>query len=167
METTNGFFEAVALWSQVLGAVVFLIVVILLFRKYLIPAVEANEKARNAEIADAEARRERVRAEAAAARGEVESAQRDAAEIRARVDMVVKREHDHLVAEARADGERMVRNAEGELERARMAARDRLRIELIEKALLQARSQAAGRVDERTNARLVNETVDDLSRGKN
>ena len=166
METTNGFFEAVALWSQVLGAVVFLIVLILLFRKYLIPAVEANEKARNAEIAEAEARRERVRAEAAAARGEVEGAQRDAAEIRARVDAVVKREHDHLVAEARADGERMVRNAEGELERARMAARDRLRIELIEKALLQARAQAPGRVDERTNTRLVNETVDDLSRGK-
>jgi F-type H+-transporting ATPase subunit b len=166
METTNGFFEAVALWSQVLGAVAFLIVVILLFRKYLIPAVEANEKARNAEIAEAEARRERVRAEAGAARSEVEGAQRDAAEIRARVDVVVKREQDQLVAEARADGERMVRNAEGELERARMAARDRLRIELIEKALLQARAQASGRVDERTNTRLVNETVDDLSRGK-
>jgi F-type H+-transporting ATPase subunit b len=165
METTNHFFESVALWSQVLGAVVFLIVLILLFRKYLIPAVEANERARNAEIAEAEARRERVRAEAAAARGEVESAQRDAAEIRARVETIVRREHDQLTAEARADGERMVRNAEGELERARMAARDRLRIELIEKALLRARAQAAGRVDERTNARLVNETVDDLSRG--
>ncbi len=166
METTNRFFESVALWSQVLGAVVFLIVLILLFRKYLIPAVEANERARNAEIAEAEARRERVRAEAGTARAEVEGAQRDAAEIRARVETVVEREHDQLVAEARADGERMVRNAQGELERARMAARDRLRIELIEKALLQARAQAAGRVDERTNTRLVNETVDDLSRGK-
>ena len=166
MEHGSGFFDAVALWSQVLGAVVFLIVLILLFRKYLIPAVEANERARNAEIAESEARRERVRAEAAAARAEVEGAQRDAAEIRARVDTVVKREHDQLVAEAQADGERMVRNAQGELERARMAARDRLRVELIEKALLQARAQAAGRVDARTNTRLVNETVDDLSRGK-
>jgi len=166
MESHNPFFESVALWSQVLGAIVFLIALILLFRKYLVPAVEANEKARNAEIAQAEARRERVRAEAAAARGEVESAQRDAAEIRARVNVIVNREREHLLAEAKADGERMVRNAEGELERARMAARDRLRIELIEKALLQARAQAASRVDERTNARLVNETVADLSRGK-
>lgn len=166
MEGNHAFFESVALWSQVLGAIVFLVVLILLFRKYLVPAVEANEKARNAEIAQAEARRERVRAEAAAARGEVEAAQRDAAEIRARVDAIVTREREHLLAEAKADGERMVRNAEGELERARMAARDRLRIELIEKALLQARAQAASRVDERTNARLVNETVADLSRGK-
>ncbi len=61
----------------------------------------------------------------------------------------------------------MVRNAEGELERARLAARDRLRIELIEKALLAGprRRPPAGSTT-RTNTRLVNETVDDLSRGK-
>ncbi|MEA2663684.1 MAG: hypothetical protein QOI11_628 [Candidatus Eremiobacteraeota bacterium] len=166
MESTNGFFESVALWSQVLGALVFLAVLILLFRKYLVPAVEANEKARNAEIAEGEARRERIKAEAAAARAEVERAQHEAEEIRSRAAAFGQREREHLLAEARADGERIVRNAEGELERARLAARDRLRVELIEKALVRARAEAPGRVDPSLNARLVDETVADLTRGK-
>jgi len=62
MESTNNFFVQVALWSQVAGAVAFLVVVVVMFRKFLIPAVDANEKARNAQIAEAEARRTRVQA---------------------------------------------------------------------------------------------------------
>ena len=59
-----------------------------------------------------------------------------------------------------------MRNAEGELERARLAARDRLRIELIEKALRKARAQASGRVSDAVNTALVETTVADLTRGK-
>ncbi len=160
------FFESVALWSQVAGAVAFLIVLIVLFRKYLMPAVQANQVARNAEIANAEKRREAVRAELAKARGESEAAEQDAAEIRSRIEIVTKREHDKLVAGARDEGERLVRNAQGEQARARLVARDRLRIELIEKALAKARADAPGRVDGATNARLVTDTIDDLARGK-
>ncbi len=162
---TSHFFESVALWSQVAGAVAFLIVVVVLFRKYLAPAVKANQVARNAEIANAEKRREAVRARLARRAVQVETAESEAAEIRARIAVVTKREHDNLLAGARDEGERLIRNAEGELERARLVARDRLRIELIEQALAKARADAGGRVDGATNARLVNETVDDLARG--
>jgi F-type H+-transporting ATPase subunit b len=166
MQGNNAFFVQVALWSQVAGAVVFLVVLILLFRKYLIPAVDANEKARNAQIAEAEARRTRMQTEASKARGEIEAADRDAAEIRNRVARATEHDRAHALDEANAEGERLVRNAEGELERARIAARDRLRIELIEKALAKARAQASGRVSDAVNTALVNATVDDLARGK-
>ena len=166
MESNNTFFVQIALWSQVAGSVAFLIVLILLFRKYLVPAVDANEKARNAQLAEAEARRTRIQTEAAQARGEIEAADRDAAEIRTRVVRVIERDHAHAVEEAKAEGERLVRNAEGELERARLAARDRLRIELIEKALAKARTQAAGRVSDAVDKALVDKTVADLARGR-
>jgi F0F1-type ATP synthase membrane subunit b/b' len=165
MSAQDAFFETVALWSQVAGAIAFVVVLILLFRKYLIPAVVANEQARNAEIVDAEKRLARMRADAAKARVEVETADRDAAEILARVERIAAREREHTLAEATAEGDRLVRNAGGELERARLVARDRLRIEFIEKALGRARAEAPARVDAATNAALVQRTVDDLVRG--
>jgi len=166
MESNNAFFVQVALWSQVAGSVAFLVVLILLFRKYLIPAVLANQAARNAQLAEAEARRTRIQTEAAQARGEIEAADRDAAEIRNRVARVTERDRAHATDEANAEGERLIRNAEGELERARLAARDRLRIEMIEKALAKARAQAPGRVSDAVNKALVEHTVDDLARGR-
>ena len=166
MESTNTFFVQVALWSQVAGSVAFLIVLIVLFRKFMIPAVLANQAARNAQLAETEARRSRIQTEAAQARGEIEAADRDAAEIRNRVAHATERDRAHALDEAKAEGERLVRNAEGELERARIAARDRLRIELIEKALRKARAQASGRVSDAVNTALVETTVADLTRGK-
>ena len=165
METSTAFFEAVALWSQVVGSVAFLVVLILAFRKYLIPAVVANQKARNAEITDAETRVKRIKTECAHARASIEEADRDAIEIRSRAETVAHREHDHLIAEAKADGERVIHNAEGERDRARMAARDRLRIEFIEKALAKARTEAPARVTDEINHELVDLTVADLARG--
>jgi F0F1-type ATP synthase membrane subunit b/b' len=165
MSAEDAFFETVALWSQVAGAIVFLVVLILLFRKYLIPAVVANEQARNAEIVDAEKRLARMRADAAKARVEVETADRDAAEILSRVERIAARDREHILADANAEGGRLVRNADGELERARLVARDRLRIEFIEKALVRARTEAPARVDAALNSELVKRTVDDLARG--
>jgi F0F1-type ATP synthase membrane subunit b/b' len=159
------FFEAVALWSQVAGAAAFLVALVLLFRKYVIPAVAANERARNAEITGAESRRAALQAELAKARADLERADRDAAEIRSRLMEQIERTRAQLKAEAQADGERLVHNAEGELDRARLAARDRLRIEFIQRALAKARRDAAGRVSDATNERLVARTVDDLVRG--
>ncbi|MBV8369402.1 MAG: hypothetical protein JO036_10830 [Candidatus Eremiobacteraeota bacterium] len=165
MDAERAFFEQVALWSQVFGAIAFLIVLVVMFRKYLIPAVVANQQARNAELADAEARRARIQAEAAKARAEVENAERDAAEIRNRIERVTKRNHAHIIADAEAEGLRILHNAEGELDRARHAARARLRVEFIEKALAKARAEAPARVSERLDESLVRTTVDDLARG--
>ena len=165
MSAEDAFFETVALWSQVAGAVAFLVVLVLLFRKYLIPAVKANEQARNAEIVDAEKRLARMREDCARARNEVETADRDAAEILSRVERVVAHDREHALAEATAEGDRLVRNAQGELARARLVARDRLRIEFIEKALARARAEAPAGLDAGLNAELVQRTVDDLVRG--
>jgi len=165
MDAERAFFEQVALWSQVFGAVAFLIVLVVMFRKYLIPAVIANQKARNAELAEAEARRTRIQADAAKARAEVENAERDAAEIRNRIERVTNRNHANIIAEAEAEGLRILHNAEGELDRARHAARVRLRIEFIEKALAKARAEAPARVSEQLDESLVGRTVDDLERG--
>lgn len=166
MSAEDAFFETVALWSQIAGALAFLIVVVLLFRKYLIPAVKANEQARNAEVAEAEKRLARMRAGCESARTEVATAESDAAEIRGRVDRVVARDREHTLAEANAEGNRLIHNAEGELARARLVARDRMRIEFIEKALARARAEAPARVDAALNGQLVERTVDDLARGR-
>jgi F-type H+-transporting ATPase subunit b len=158
-------FEEVALWSQVAGAIAFLVVAILLFRKYLVPAVAANERARNEQLTSAEARRDALRAEAEAARGELAAAERDAGVIDTRGREDAETERQHLLAEARSEGERLVRNAEGELARARVAASDRLRIEFIEKALQRARAEAPQRLSTTANAQLVDATVDTLAQG--
>jgi F-type H+-transporting ATPase subunit b len=155
-----------AMWSQIAGAIVFLAVAIFIWNKYIAPAVQAYRDAKNAEFAEAEGRRERLRAEVASARAEVERADAEAKELRARVEVEAKREREQILAEAQAEAARVVRNAEGELERARWAARDRLRIELIEKALQRARVEAVARLDAATNERLVSRTVSDLAENK-
>jgi F-type H+-transporting ATPase subunit b len=162
---TASTFEAIALWSQVAGAIAFLVAGVLLFRKYLVPAVAANERARNEQLTSAEARRDDLRAQAEKAREELAGAEADAQTIAARGREDAEREREHLLAEARSEGERVLRNAEGELDRARLAASDRLRIEFIEKALLKARTEAPARLSAAANTQLVDAAVDTLSEG--
>ena len=157
--------ENLAMWSQIGGAVIFLVCAFLIWNKWLAPGIRAYQQAKNAELADAEAFREKMRADLDAAHAEVARAEEDVQEIHSRIDIVVNREHERTLAEANAEAERIVRNAEGELERARLAARDRLRIEFIEKALARARERAPQRVGDELNHALVVRTVDDLSRG--
>lgn len=158
--------EQLAQWSQIAGAVVFIVAIVWIWNKFIAPGVKAYQAAKNAELADALARLDHIRADLAAARAEVERADEDCREILSRVDLVVHRERTKAIDEANADAERIVRNAQGELDRARLAARDRLRIEFIEKALAKARTEAPARVSDATNRQLVNATVDDLVRGK-
>jgi F-type H+-transporting ATPase subunit b len=157
--------ELLAQVSQIAGAIIFLIAVILIWNRFIAPAVQGYQQSKNAELAEAEARRERIRADAAAARGEVERADADAREIVARSAAAAERERRKAIEEAKADAQRLVRNAEGELDRARLAARDRLRIELIEKALAKARAEAPARVSDATDQKLVELTIDDVTKG--
>ena len=158
--------EALAQISQIVGAVVFIVVAVLIWNKYIAPGVKAYQAAKNAELAEAEARRERMRAAAADAQAEISRADADAAEIRARVASATARDREHALEEAKHEAQRIVHNAEGELDRARLAAGDRLRIEFIEKALAKARAEAPRRIDDAANQRLVKSTVDDLAKGK-
>ncbi len=158
--------ELLAQWSQIVGAIIFFIAVVAIWNKWIAPAVKAYQVSKNAELAEAESRRERLRAAVGEARGEVERADADARTIQARIVSTVAAERARILADAKAEADRMVRNAEGELARARLAARDRLRFEFIEKALAKARVEAVGRIDATVDERLVTATVEDLTRGR-
>jgi len=105
-----------------------------------------------------------MKADVGTARGEVEIAGRDAASIEARATADAVAEHDRIVTAAKEDAARIVRNAEGELERARMSARAALREEFVRKALESARTAAAARVDATINSQLVGTTIDTVER---
>ncbi len=158
-------YEAIATWSQVISAILFALTLVWMFRKFLAPAILAAQQARNDEIAVAEKRRDQARDAAASMETLIAAAEKDAASIRERANVDALRERGQAVAEAREAGERAVRNAQGELERNRLAAREVLRSELIEKALSIARSGANAKMDRSTNALLVRTMVEDLERG--
>jgi F0F1-type ATP synthase membrane subunit b/b' len=158
-------FELIAQYSEIIGGFAFLIVMIVLFRKFLLPAVRAGEVSRNLDLVNTEHRRQELRDEVADARGEVESADRDALAILARAETDARHEQETIIADARREGLRLVHNARGELDRGRIAGRDKLRIEFIEKALNRARELATQQLSDDNNARLVAKTVDELTTG--
>jgi F0F1-type ATP synthase membrane subunit b/b' len=161
---SDSFYEAVAVWSQVVASILFLFVLVYLWQRFIAPAVLSAQASRNAELAEAEARRDAVRAEAEAAAQEVASAEADAVAIAARAESDATRLHERLIAEARAEGERLMRNAGGELERSRAAASAELRGDLIVRAMEIARSAAAS-LDAATERKLVDEALDTADRG--
>jgi F0F1-type ATP synthase membrane subunit b/b' len=158
-------YEAIAQYSEIIGGFAFLIVAIWLFRKFVLPAVRAGEISRNSDLVNTEHRREQLREEVAEARGEVEAADRDALAIAARAETDARHEHETIVADARREGLRLIQNARGELDRGRIAGRDKLRIEFIEKSLNRARELAGQQLSEAGDARLVAKTVNDLTAG--
>jgi F0F1-type ATP synthase membrane subunit b/b' len=162
METAPTFYDVLAQWSEIVGGFAFIIVAIFLFIKYVLPAVRSNQIARNAELVNAEERREALRTEVGKARSELESADRDARSIKERGLADAAREHERLIADARADGDRVIANAQNELGRARAAAQAQMRAEFIARALELARANAGSRIDAPTNARLVGSTVQTL-----
>jgi F0F1-type ATP synthase membrane subunit b/b' len=154
--------DMLAIVSQMAGALIFVICAIWMFNRWAQPAIVGYQAAKNAEVAEAEGRRDQIKAACNAARTEIERAEEDAREIRGRVQAVARRERAQALKQAQAEADRIVRNAGAELERARLIARDRLRIEFIEKALVKARTVAAGRVDATIDGRLVEATVVDV-----
>ena len=121
----------------------------------------------NKQLAENERHRDEAKASLDVLRSEIEGADRDAAAIRARSVEFASRERDAALAEARAAGERALRNAAGELDRARAAARENLRTELLEKALNLAKTDATARVDAGLNAKLVTDFVTSIAKGSN
>lgn len=158
-------YEAVALWSQVLSAILFIAVLVWMWVKFIQPAVITAQQNANAQLAEAERHRDEAKAEMESLRGEIDSARRDAIAIRQRVEAQAKAECEAILADSRRAGERSVQNAQGELERSRTAARDRLREEMLEEALTMARTQAQQRVDERVNTELVGSFLSKLEHG--
>jgi F0F1-type ATP synthase membrane subunit b/b' len=158
-------YETIAQYSEIIGGFAFLIVSIWLFRKFVLPAIRAGEISRNSDLVNTEHRREELRDEVAEARAEIEAADRDVQAILARAETDARHEHETILADARREGLRLVHNARSELDRGRIAGRDKLRIEFIEQALNRARALAAEQLSHADDAKLVAKTVDDLTIG--
>jgi len=158
-------YEDVAKWSQILSAIAFYAVIVWLWFKFLAPALQTAQVNKNKQIAEAERHRDEAKAALESLRHEIDGAKHDATLIRSRADDQARREASSIVADARETGERALRNAQGELDRARVGARDALRAEFAEQALALAREEAGRRVDGNVNAQLVDRFVSSLERG--
>ena len=162
---SDSFYESLAVWSQVFGSIAFLGVLVFLFVRFVSPAVRASQERKNAELAEAERRRDAARGDVDAARAERAAAQATAADILERGARDGERERRRLIEEANAEGQRLIRNAEGELGRARYAARARLRQELIAKAVEIAQG-AATRLSPDENATVIGGVLQAIERNE-
>ncbi len=154
----------IATWSQVASAVFFVAALVYIWLRWLQPMVLAAQERSNRQIAEAERHRGEAEAALVALREEIAGAQRDAELIRGRAGTFAEHERQAALAQAADAGERALRNARAELDRARAAARQRLRLELANKALAIARSDAERRIDARANAQLVDSFLATLER---
>jgi len=155
-------YDAIAFWSQIAGFVLFAVSLVWAAAKWITPAISSAQRASNERIALAERHRDEMLGALESLRSEIDGAKRDAQTILERAKERAQHERSAIVAEAREAGERMVHNAQGELERARNAARERMREDLAAKALEIARESAAQRVDASANARLMKEFLESL-----
>lgn len=158
-------YELIAVLSQLVSALLFYAAMVWIWLKFLAPALKAANENTNRQIAEAERHRNEAKAAIEAVRLEIEGARRDARAMIERVKERAQHERDAILAEAKDAGDRSVRNADGELARSRMAAREQLRETLADKALEIARTSANMRIDTTINARLVQEFIEQVSRG--
>lgn len=158
-------YTQVALYSQVASSVLFVIVMIWIWVRFLQPAVLTAQQNQNAQLAEAERRRDEAKGVLAGLHGEIENAKRDAQAIKERVAAQASAEREATLRETREAGERGLRNAERELDRSRAAARDQLRDEFLNRALEAARTRAAERVDAPVDSRLVSAFLNNLEHG--
>lgn len=152
----------IALYSQVISAIVFIAVLVWMWVRWILPVVMSAQDRSNKQIAEAVRHRDEAHDALAALHGEIESARRDAGLIVERAEVHGQHERESALAEATAAGERQMREAAGELERAREAARHRLRDELVAGALRIARAEAPQRLGPAGERRLVDAVVGSL-----
>jgi F0F1-type ATP synthase membrane subunit b/b' len=153
MSTPN--YPAYAVWSVVASSIIFAAVIVWIFQKFLTPAVAAAQKTRNEEIAAMERKRDKALADLDDARFQQRKLEEALAEMRLRAQSDAQREREHIVQDARDDGERLVRNADGELDRVRAAGQAELRKSLITKAIHRTRERAMHEVNSEVDSRLV------------
>ena len=152
----------IALYSQVVSAIVFIAVLIYMWVRWILPVVMAAQDRSNKQIADSERHRDEARDALTALHGDIDGARRDAGLIVERAEVHARHEREATLAEATAAGERQIRDAAGELERARGVARQRLRDAMIAGALQIARAEAPGRLGAAGERRLVDAVVGSL-----
>lgn len=149
------FYVKIAIWSQVISSLVFLAVLVYVWSRWIYPVVMAAQERSNRQIAEAERHRDEAKAALDALHEQVETARHDAHLIEERAGARAEHEREALLQETTEAGERALADAGRELERARAASQQRLRDELVEKALRLAREDAARRIDAAAQERLV------------
>lgn len=145
----------IAIWSQVVSSIVFIAVLVFLWMRWLMPVFLAAQERSNRQITEAERHRDEVKGALEALRGEMETARHDAGLIAQRASQHAEHERQLVLQEATEAGERALADAGRELDRARAAARQRLRDELVERALRLAREDAVSRIGPALDARFV------------
>jgi F0F1-type ATP synthase membrane subunit b/b' len=153
-------YEAVALWSQVIASVLFVIVVVWVWMAFIRPAVIAAEAKKNADLLEGERKRNEAREEVSNAQRRLESATSEIAGVRERAQNDARRERDRILADARIEGERLVHNANGELARGRAAGREQYRDALLRDALELTFERAKNAIDEKSNFEIVRRVLD-------
>ena len=149
------FYIKLALWSQIVSSVVFIAVLVFMWVRWIVPVVLAAQERSNRQIADAERHRDEVKGALEALHAEIETARHDAQLIVERAASRAEHERELLVKEAGEAGERTLADANRELERARAAARQRLRDEILAQALDLAHDEAKARVGPELDARFI------------
>jgi F-type H+-transporting ATPase subunit b len=152
----------IAIWSQVLSSFVFMAVLVFMWYRWLLPVFLSAQARSNRAIAEAERHRDEVRAALEALQAEIDGARHDAELIVQRAEDHAEHERQSALEEVGDAGERALENAGKELDRARAAARGRLRGELLGRALRIAREDAARRVGPALDERLIDTFVGTL-----
>jgi F0F1-type ATP synthase membrane subunit b/b' len=158
-------YAEIAKWSDIISALLFVGVLVWLWLRFLQPAVLAAQEQSNNHIAQTERHRDEAKAALRALQSEIEGAEHDAQLIRDRALAQASHERAAILAEAKIAGERALRSAEGELDRARAAARERFREELAASALALARHNAQTQINDTVNSRLVQAFAESLEHG--
>jgi F0F1-type ATP synthase membrane subunit b/b' len=148
-------YEQLAVWSQVFGSVAFVAVLVYLFNRYMIPAIIASQERKNAELLEAERRRDAAKEDVLIARRELDDVEEEVKAVRMRSAVDSRKERERILADATSDGARLVQNAQGELLRGRAAARELFRVALLNNALRIARLKAEQHIDTIQDQRLV------------
>jgi F0F1-type ATP synthase membrane subunit b/b' len=149
------FYIKIAIWSQVVSSVIFLGVLAYMWLRWILPVVMAAQERSNRQIAEAERHRDEVKGALESLHEQVETARHDAGLIEQRAGARAEHERAALLQEATEAGERALADAGRELERARIAAGQRLRDELVERALRVAREEAARRINPAVESRFI------------
>jgi F-type H+-transporting ATPase subunit b len=156
----------IAIWSQVVSSIVFIAALVFVWSRWLLPVFLSAQERSNRQIAEAERHRDEVKAALATLRAEIETARHDAELILQRATEHAEHERESLLNENTDAGERALQNAAKEIDRARATAWQRLRDELVVRALRLAREDASRRVGPAVDERLIDTFVGSLERAR-
>lgn len=146
------------------------IILVIILRAVAYKPVVRMLKERQDKIADSLKKADEDQEKAAALKAQGEAALQDAREkaqdILAAAQKRAEEEHEELVRQTKEETERMKSEAKADIERDREKAKDALRKEVVALSLAAAAKVIEKNLDEKGNARLIEEFADRLGKGE-